>query len=99
MARNFLRELRSEVLSDDVATQWEGKAGLLEPPGAHVFDQGQAFGGVGQLPFMNKEAEVDTAVLDRRLDFVERRRHRDEVRLVEAQREISRGQRAGDRDP
>ena len=42
--RHFLANLWTEVFADAVAAEWQGQAGLFEPPGTQVLDEMQAKG-------------------------------------------------------
>ena len=54
---------------------------------------------VRQLPFVDQQPRLRLAVENRLADFVERHDDVLEVRLVDAQRQVGGGQRAGDGDP
>ena len=81
MARNLPRHRLAQVLSHDVAAEWEGQAGLAKPPLAEVLDEVQAVVGEGELALVDQQADVDLAGDDGVLDLIERRGDGLEIRL------------------
>ena len=98
VARDPGDELRSQVLADHIAAEWEREAGFLKPPCAHVGDEVEALVGVRELPFVDEETELRVAGEHRRLDLVEGRGDGNEIGLVEPEREVRRRERPRDRD-
>src|SRR3954471_21254131 len=99
MPRHFLLSLPRHVFANDVAAEWEWQTGFLEPPGAHVGDEVEAFVLVGELAFVDQQAGIHIAALHHLLDLIEGYDHRREVRLVEPERQVRAGHHSGDGYP
>src|SRR5687768_15172338 len=98
VSRNSRYKLRSQVLSDDVAAEWEGKPRLLKPPLAHVCQQVKPAVLEGELTLVNEETRIDVPSFDHVLDLIEGHGDRDEVRLPQPEGEVRGCQRAGNGD-
>jgi hypothetical protein len=92
-----------EAFVDDVAAEWEREAVVLAaPPDAEVFAEDEAFVAVGELAFVDDQADVGAAVANGGEDLVEG--DDDEVEVfgglaeVELEREEGAGHGAGDGD-
>ena len=91
--------LRPEIPADDVAAERQRQpAGPLRPPLAEIHDLPQPFVLVRELPLVDQQSGLGLAVEHRLLNLIERHDDVLEVRLVDAQREVGRRERAGNRD-
>src|SRR5687767_3910469 len=98
VSRNSRYKLRSQVLSDDVAAEWEWKPGLLKPPLAHVCQQVKPAVLKGELTLVNEETRIHVPSFNHVLDLIEGNGDRDEVRLPQLEGEVRGCQRAGNGD-
>src|SRR5262245_39666368 len=60
-----------EVATNHIASQGQGQAGPLLPPDAEIHDQVQALLLKSQLPFVDDQASLESAVLDNLENLIE----------------------------
>ena len=92
------RERGTQIAANHIAAQREGKSCLFQPPGSQVLPEFEALRRVGQLAFMDDEAELGVTRLDRGTDPVEGHYHGLEFGLIELEGEICSGAEARHRD-
>ena len=91
--------LGPEIAADDVAAERQRQAaGPLRPPLAEVDDLCKPFVLVRQLALVDQQPGLRLAVEHRLLNLIERHDDELEIRLVDPQRQVGGGQRAGNRD-
>ncbi len=84
--------------ADGVAAERKGQAGLVAPPLAEVEQFDEAVIGVGQLALVDDEAGIELAGDDGGNDLVEGDDGGLDLGGEELERQVSRGERAGDGD-
>src|SRR5688572_14961967 len=98
VAADLRDDILAEVPPHDVATERKGQTRVLEPPGTEVLPEMEPIVRVRQLALMDEKPDVHTSRVHRILDLVERHDDGLELRLVEPEREVRRGEEAGNRD-
>src|SRR5690348_4390073 len=99
VARDLVDHLAAEVSADRVAAERQRQARLLHPPSAEVGPEMEPAVGIRELPFVNEQAHIDVARMDRVLDAVERQDHGRYLALIQHEGEIGGGELSRHPDP